>query len=125
MSGNSFLLDTNIVLYLLSGDDTLTELLYEKQLYISIITEMELLGFKGIGQREETAIRDFIDQCKTVNINENIKEGTITVRKRYGTKLPDSIIAATALYLDMPLVTADTGFNKVGELDLVHYEKRS
>lgn len=125
MSGNSFLLDTNIVLYLLRGDDTLAELLYEKQLYISIITEMELLGFKGIGEKEEAAIRDFIGQCKTVNINQNIKEGTITVRKRYGTKLPDSIITATALYLDMPLVTADTGFNKVGELDLVHYEKEA
>jgi predicted nucleic acid-binding protein len=125
MSGNSFLLDTNIVLYLLRGDDTLAELLNEKQLYISIITEMELLGFIGIGNKEETAIRDFIGQCKTVNINENIKEGTITLRKRYGTKLPDSIIAATALYLDMPLVTADTGFTRVTELDLVNYEKEA
>ncbi len=125
MSGNSFLLDTNIVLYLLRGDDTLAELLYEKRLYVSVITEMELLGFKGIGKKEETTIRDFIGQCKTVNIDEDIKEGTIAVRRHYGTKLPDSIIAATALYLDMPLVTADTGFYKVTELDLVHYDKEA
>ncbi len=30
MSGNSVLLDTNIVLYLLSGDKVLAELLYQK-----------------------------------------------------------------------------------------------
>lgn len=123
MNGNRFLLDTNIILYLLQGDTTLAELLYEKQLYISVITEMEILCYKGIKQKEEKSIRAFISQCKTVNINEDIKEGTITVRKQYSTKLPDSIIIATALYLDMPLVTADTDFNKIVELDLIHYEK--
>lgn len=123
MNGNKFLLDTNIILYLLQGDTTLSELLYEKHLYISIITEMELLCYKGIKQKEEQSIREFINQCKTVNISEDIKEATITVRKRYSTKLPDSIIIATALYLDMPLITADTDFNKISELDLIHYKK--
>ena len=74
MSGNSFLVDTNIVLYLLHGDTTLAELLFEKQLYLSIITEIELLAFKDLDPKEEAVIRDFINQCKTVNINENIKE---------------------------------------------------
>ena len=45
---------------------------------------MELLGFNGIDVNEETVILDFIHQCKTVNINQNIKEGTITLRRRYG-----------------------------------------
>ena len=45
MSGNKLFIDTNIVLYLLNGDQTLAELLHEKQLYISFITELELLAY--------------------------------------------------------------------------------
>ncbi len=124
MNGNKLFLDTNIVLYLLNGDETLAELLNEKQLYISVITELELLAFKGITLKEEKIIKEFIANCKTVNINDNVKKETIRIRRAYGTKLPDSIIIATALYLDLPLITSDTDFKKVEELALVHYENK-
>lgn len=39
MNGNTLFLDTNIILYLLDGDQTLAELLNDRQLYISVITE--------------------------------------------------------------------------------------
>ncbi|PZX36856.1 hypothetical protein LX97_03321 [Nonlabens dokdonensis] len=122
MSGNKLFLDTNIILYLLNGDQTLAELLDGKQLYISVITELELLAFKGIATSEEEVISEFISQCKTISINKTVKEETIRIRKSYGTKLPDSIIIATALYLDFPLITADVEFKKVEELTLVLYE---
>ena len=47
-----------------------------------------------------------------------IKERTILLRRKYGTKLPDSIVAATAIECELPLVTADKGFKKIEELDL-------
>jgi hypothetical protein len=37
---------------MLGGDITLSEFLFEKQLYISIITEMELLSYKNITIKE-------------------------------------------------------------------------
>lgn len=43
MSGNKLFIDTNIALYLLNGDETLSTFLYGKELYISVITELELL----------------------------------------------------------------------------------
>ena len=46
MNGSKLFLDTNIILYLLNGDQTLAELLNGKQLYISVITELELLAYK-------------------------------------------------------------------------------
>lgn len=122
MNGNRLFLDTNIILYLLNGDKTLAEILNGKQLYISVITELELLGFKGITSDEESIIREFIEQCKTITINTPIKKHTIQIRKRYNTKLPDSIIIATALYLDLPLITSDADFKKVDELTLLHYQ---
>ncbi|MCS6973510.1 MAG: hypothetical protein NZM13_03410 [Cyclobacteriaceae bacterium] len=56
MSGNSLLPDTNIVLYLLSGDKTLAEILYRKKLYLSFINQLELLGFEGITSAQEKVI---------------------------------------------------------------------
>lgn len=122
MNGNKLFLDTNVILYLLNGDETLAELLNNKQLYISVITELELLAYKGIKEEEEKVIQEFVSQCKTITINSAIKQETIRVRKNYNTKLPDSIIIASALYLDLPLITADVEFKKVEELALILYE---
>lgn len=122
MNGNKLFLDTNIILYLLNGDETLAELLNGRQLYISVITELELLAFKGITTKEEKIIKEFVSQCKTITINSEVKQETIRVRKTYNTKLPDSIIIATALYLDLPLISSDAEFKKVDELTLIHYE---
>ncbi|HEX9827904.1 MAG TPA: type II toxin-antitoxin system VapC family toxin [Flavobacteriaceae bacterium] len=122
MNGNKLFLDTNIILYLLNGDETLAELLNGRQLYISVITELELLAYKGITTKEEKVIKEFVSQCKTITINSEVKQETIRIRKTYNTKLPDSIIIATALYLDLPLISSDAEFKKVDELTLIHYE---
>ena len=123
MNGNKLFLDTNIILYLLDGDQTLAELLNGKQLYISVITELELLAYKDITSNEENVITEFVTQCKTITINNAVKQEAIRVRKTYNTKLPDSIIIATAIYLDLPLITSDDAFKRVEELSLIYYEK--
>jgi predicted nucleic acid-binding protein len=122
MNGNKLFIDTNIALYLLSGDETLSILLQDKQIYISFITQLELLGFKPLTDKEEKIIRAFIDQCTIVDINNSIKETTIELRKDYKVKLPDSIIMATSIYLGVPLLTSDIDFKKVVEIDLLYYE---
>jgi predicted nucleic acid-binding protein len=45
-------LDTNIVLYLLSGDKTIADFLNKKQGYVSVITELELIGYPDISDTE-------------------------------------------------------------------------
>jgi predicted nucleic acid-binding protein len=123
MNGTKLFLDSNIILYLLDGDKTLADFLEEKQLYISIITEMELLSFKGLSTKEEAQVQSFLSECVIININSIVKTEAIRIRKAYGNKLPDSIIAATASFMDMPLVTADIGFKKIKGIELVHYER--
>ncbi len=88
-----------------------------------MITELELLAYKGISLKEENVITEFVAHCKTITINNAIKQETISIRKKYNTKLPDSIIIATAIYLDLPLITSDDAFKRVEELSLVYYEK--
>ena len=121
VSGTKLILDTNIVLYLLSGDETVAEVINGKQIYISFVTELELLGYSKLSEEEEAQIHSFLSECGIVNITEQVKEKTIALRRAYKLKLPDCIIAATSHYLDIPLMTADPDFKKVEEINVVHY----
>ena len=123
MSGNKLFIDTNIALYLLAGDETLAKLLNEKNLYLSFVTQLELLGYKGITKEEEKAVGEFITQCTVIDINTSIKEQVVLLRKIYQVKLPDCIIMASSIYIDVPMITADADFKKVEELDLLFYQK--
>ncbi|MCB0431447.1 MAG: type II toxin-antitoxin system VapC family toxin [Flavobacteriales bacterium] len=123
MNGNKLLLDTNILLYLLGGDKTLAVLLEGKSTYTSFITELELFGFGTLKAKEKLGIKKALEQCTIIDINAGIKQLTIETRQTFGLALPDCIIAATAIYLDIPLITADQGFKKIKSLDIILYEK--
>ena len=123
MTGNKLFLDTNILLYLLKGDETLIHSLDQKQFYISFITQLELLSFKQLSTKEEKLINELISECVVIDLNNEIKQLTIEYRKRYKLKLPDCLVAATAQYLDLPLITADADFKKVEELNLIYYDR--
>ena len=123
MNGNSILLDTNIVLYLLNGDKTLIPLLENKQLFVSFITEIELLSYKGIKAKDQTILKEFLSECLIIDINQLIKENTVEIRKKHSLKLPDCIIIATSLYLNIPIISADKKFSKAEIADLVLYQK--
>jgi predicted nucleic acid-binding protein len=121
MNGNNILLDTNIVLYLLSGDKVLADLLFGKKLYLSFINQLKLLGFKGIVRDQYTEINKFIKECIVIDINEEIKNKVIELRRTTRLKLPDSIILATAQYLNIPIITSDDDFKATGIPEVIIY----
>ena len=123
MNGNSLLLDTNIILYLLGGDRTLIPLLEGKKLYISVITQLELLSYKGLTVQDISNITALLSECVIIELNAPIKEATIQIRREFGLKLPDSIIIATSIYLNIPLISADREFAKVKKADLILYNR--
>ncbi len=122
MSGNKLLLDTNAVSYFLAGHQVLKSLFAEKELCISFITEMELLSYSGFSSQERKNIKEFIAQCWLVEMSSEIKETAIGLRLAHRIKLPDAIIAATSLILEIPLVSLDNDFTKVKLLDLILVE---
>ncbi len=122
MSGNSLLIDTNIALYLLNGDTTIAELLDGRDVYISFITELELLGFQDITKEERSIIEDFLSNCIIIDLNQSIKEITIGLKQSYKLKLPDAIIAATSKYMNLPLISADKIFERITDLQFIKYE---
>ena len=117
MNGINFVADTNALIYLLNGNTCMTPYL-DKNLSYSVISEMELLSYSGITKSEENSIKSLLNECEEVALSAEIKEKTIEIRKKYKTKLPDAIVAASAIVSGLPLITADKGFNQIVELNL-------
>lgn len=122
MNGNKLFLDSNILLYFLYGDQDVMEIISDKDVVISFITELELLSFPKLTQIQENNIKELLKNCQLINLNEEIKSLTIELKRKYKLKLPDAIIAATAYYLNLPLITADKQFKQVEELEIILYE---
>jgi len=123
MNGNKIFVDTNIILYLLGGDKTLAEVLNGKQLYISFITQLELLGYSKNSKKDLKVIHEFLNHCIVIDINDEIKDIVIDLRRKHNFKHPDSIIISTAIYLDLPLITADLDFGRAETLNVIIYER--
>ncbi|MEJ7680947.1 MAG: type II toxin-antitoxin system VapC family toxin [Segetibacter sp.] len=86
-------------MYLLAGDETLAVFLQDKQGYVSVITELELIGYPAITVEEQQQIKSFLNDCTIIEINDEIKSIYINIRKQYRLKLGDAVVAATAIYL--------------------------
>jgi len=117
MNGIDYLADTNAILYILSGNECMKPFT-KSHLAVSDISFMELLSFPSISAKEENTIRRLLESCELLHIDEAIMELTIQLRRAYRIKLPDAIIAATAVSRGLPLLTADTGFFKIDNLQL-------
>lgn len=123
MSGTGYLLDTNIVLYLLRGDKDIPALIKGSDIYISFVTEMELLSFPRITYQERTMIDLLLRDLLILEFNSEIKKRAIEIRSKYNLGLPDSIIVASSAFLNIPLLSADRAMTKIKEIDFVFIER--
>lgn len=63
----------------------------------------------------------FLEVFDEITIDAEIKNAAIKIRRNYRLKLPDAIIAATALHLGVPLITRNTrDFKDIPELQLIN-----
>jgi predicted nucleic acid-binding protein len=113
MNGVKFLLDTNIVIGLLSRSEPVISLLTLKQVAItqcafSSITRMELLSYHALTPADRQAIEQILGRMTYLPISSAIEDATIAFRQKNRGKLPDAIIAATAEYYQLELLTLDT-----------------
>jgi len=120
MNGTNFLIDTNIIIYLMQKKLKINDFAQKgSNLYISTVTYMEALGFPFQNREEETAITILCDTLDRIFLTEDIEKQVINIRKRHKIKLPDAIIAATAITYNLTLVTLNSSdFNKISGLRL-------
>ena len=113
------LVDTNLIILGIGGDEQVRDLLEGHSLFISVITEIELLSLPFQRVQEERLMRDFISNCFVIDLDGEIKRQTIQLRKIHKIKIPDAIIAASSIVKKLPLFTGDKGFSKIAGLDIV------
>ncbi len=113
-------LDSNIIIYLSKGiiDVDGLSIDEEDELYVSLITYMEVLSFNFGSLSEEKFIRKLLNEFGVIEISKEIAEKAITLRKKYRLKLPNAIICASAAVCNAILVTADVELKKVEEVDI-------
>jgi hypothetical protein len=84
---------------------------------ISVNNKIELLGFEVVPPQ----IKLFIDQVSIIGLDDEVVDLTIALRKEYKIKLPDAIIAATALVNDLTIVTNNIkDFSNISGLQLIN-----
>lgn len=120
--GKKFLIDTNILIEYVGdllpkeANNFISEIIDENFL-ISIINKIEILGHQSVDQKVE----DFISLAESILISNDIVKTTISLRKRHKIKLPDAIIAATAIENDLIILTRNTkDFIIIKDLEVVN-----
>lgn len=119
-----FLIDSNIVIYYLSAQLPDNGMLLMNDIInntpvISVITQIEVLGFNNPPEVEEF-LEEFMSSSSIIALNDDIVKATIQIRKTNKIKTPDAIIAATAMIFDYTLITSNTGdFKKITNLKLL------
>jgi tRNA(fMet)-specific endonuclease VapC len=83
----------------------------------SFITEIELQVWNPPNQDDLRIYQFFISNSTIIGINDDIIKDTIRIRKSFKLKLPDALIAATAITNDMILIADnDKDFKQIPEL---------
>ncbi len=118
--GLKVVLDTNAIIALLKGKYNVIELVNKAEhVSISVVSKLEFLAFEGLTEKDRNVFLKFCDRIHIYELNSNDEELMvliIVIKKKYKLKLPDAIIAATAIIHDTILITEDKDFSKIQEL---------
>ena len=116
MTAERLLVDTNVLVYHLGGRVDATLALQGVEVHISFVTEIKLQSKASLSAADLVSIHAAMAHYRISDVNPSIKRLAAELRRRYSLKLADALVAATALHLDMPLLTADGGFSRLEDI---------
>jgi tRNA(fMet)-specific endonuclease VapC len=125
MNGRRLLLDTNAIVALLQGNPQVLKLTSEIEwIGISIISHIEFLCFSGLAQPDRDLFAKFLGRVETIGLHSGepqLIEQAVEIRRIFRIKLPDAIVAASALIHNAVLVTADQKFSSIKDLPILSF----
>ncbi|MGI4863667.1 MAG: type II toxin-antitoxin system VapC family toxin [Janthinobacterium lividum] len=123
--GTYFLIDTNVGIDFLNGKlpaigaTWVQRLLDEQRLVTSVVVRIELLSWPG-SPADMQPIEELIAATLILPLDEPVIQQTIALRQQRRIKLPDAIIAATALAHSLPLLTRNVSdFQRLAGLVII------
>ena len=118
-------LDTNPLIYYIDGSAQLDiieriESAIRAGARFSVVTRIEILSWREHTAASRLKTAELLNQLVEVPLTQSIVDRTIELRSMVSIKLPDAIIAASALVENLPLMTRDTGaFKRIPGLVLI------
>ncbi len=117
------ILDSNIIIYAAMPENKkLRKYLKsnENNLTVSIISKLEVLGYHKLSKEEKELFLHFFASINIIPINDAIIEKAIQIKQTKKASLGDSIIAASAILFNQPLLTNNAeDFTNNQEIDLI------
>jgi predicted nucleic acid-binding protein len=124
---SDYIWDTNTAIYYLQNqfsadaEKLVDNIVIEHQTAISVITEIELLSWKLSTETDIEVLNKFISKCLIYPLDNDVKLQTIRIRKEFKLKLPDAIIAATALAKGKILISRNiSDFTRISGLKILN-----
>ena len=120
----NMLVDSNVIIDYVSNripekSAKQLDIYFNSNFSVSIVSKIEVLGF-NTQEYELKQLESFIQLSSIVYIDEAVAVKTIEIRRMKRIKLPDAIIAATALVLNCILLSHNsTDFNKIEGLQVL------
>jgi predicted nucleic acid-binding protein len=120
-----YLIDSNVIVYYTSerfpqkAMNFLADVIDEIP-NISVITKIEVLSWRSAILQEENSIKSFVNSSNIIALSDSIVEQCIEIRRNCKIKTPDAIIAATAIVNNFTLLTSDSDFNRIPNLEIIN-----
>ena len=124
--GKRYLLDSNTVIDYIAGlySDKATQWLnqiIDDEIVVSVITKIEVLSFDPDKDDNYPLLVDFFEASTILELSDSIVNKTIQIRQKQKIKLPDSVIASTALVNRLVLVSRNTkDFRGIPDLEVIN-----
>ncbi len=120
---SEFLIDTNLLIYHTAGlpeaVSFIENAVRESSFNISIITEIEFLGWKKHTEEGFEKCKQLIELARVLPLDKPVAEKAVEMRRQSSIKLADAVIAATALVHSLKLATRNKeDFQSIETLDI-------
>jgi predicted nucleic acid-binding protein len=120
--GQGFLMDTNVVIdYLGNKLPPSGTAFIDDPAVISVITRIEILGWYNVTSEQLAKLQPFIQNAVIYSLAERHIQQTILLRQQHKIKLPDAVVAATAMVEGLTLITRNADdFKHIDSLKLLN-----
>lgn len=121
--GQGFLMDSNTVVDHLGNKlpPASSSFIDNLPAVLSVITRIEIMGWYKATPAQLAKLGPFIQNAFIYSLTEPIIQQTILLRQVHKIKIPDAIVAATALIENITLITRNTeDFKNIAGLDLLN-----